>query len=93
MSDPKPIAIGVPQGSILGPLAFLLYINDITDSFNHCQTLLYADDTVLLSSNTDPTQASDHLQSDLTSMKMWCTQNKLTINIKKTKIMIFGLKN
>ena len=93
-SDPLPVKIGVPQGSILGPLAFLLYINDITESFRHCQTLLYADDTVLLSSNLDVNGAAQNLQTDLFSLNTWCALiDKLTINIKKTKIMCFGSKN
>ena len=92
-SDPLPVKIGVPQGSILGPLAFLFYINDITESFRHCQTLLYADDTVLLSSNLDVNVAAQNLQTDLLSLNNWCALNKLTINIKKTKIMCFGSKN
>ena len=54
--------------------------------------LLYADDTVILSSNENPVQAVENLQMDLTSMNTWCAQNKLTINQRK-KIMTFGTKN
>ena len=93
LSDPMSITTGVPQGSIIGPLAFLLYINDISDVFEHCQVLLYADDTVLLNSNFDLGIASSELQRDLTSMNKWCAQNKLTINTRKTKVMCFGSKN
>ena len=49
----KKLTNGVPQGSILGPLAFLRYINDLVDNIWQCKTLLYADDTILLSSHQD----------------------------------------
>ena len=93
LSDPMSITTGIPQGSIIGPLAFLLYINDISDVFEHCQVLLYADDTVLLNSNFDLGIASSEPQRDLTSMNKWCAQDKLTINTHKTKVMCFGSKN
>ena len=46
-SDPEPIAIAVPQGSILGPLLFILHVNDLPNVVNRCSMLMYADDTVL----------------------------------------------
>ena len=86
----KKLTTGVPQGSILGPLAFLLYINDLVDNISQCKTLLYADDTILLSSHQDVGIATTQLQNDLTKLDTWCFDNKLSINYKKTKTMIFG---
>ena len=58
LSDIKPITCGVPQGSVLGPLFFLLYINDIQEALEDCKLQLYADDTVLYLShvNSDAAQ-------------------------------------
>ena len=86
---PVPYAQKVPQGSFLGPLAFLLYINDLVDNISQCKTLLYADDTILLSSHQDVDIATTQLQNDLTKLDT-CFDNKLSINYKKTKTMIFG---
>ena len=84
------ISCGVPQGSVLGPLLFLLYINNLCDSVKTVNTYLYADDTVLVSSAIDIYTAHAHLQNDLTNVANWCKSNKLSINIKKTKSMIMG---
>ena len=92
-SKSKPITCGVPQGSIIGPLAFLIYINDVTRVFQNCEALLYADDTVLISSHTNFLIAISNLQNDLNSMVKWCDSNKLSVNYKKTKVMKFGAKN
>ena len=78
----KKLTTGVPQGSILGPLAFLLYINDLVDNISQCKTLLYADDTILLSSHQDVGIATTQLQNDLTKLDTWCFDNKLSINYK-----------
>ena len=75
----KKLTTGVPQGSILGPLAFLLYINDLVDNISQCKTLLYADDTILLSSHQDVGIATTQLQNDLTKLDTWCFDNKLSI--------------
>ena len=85
----KKLATGVPQRTILGPLALLLHINDLVDILQ-CKTLLYADDTILLSSHQDVGIATTQLQNDLSKLDTWCFDNKLSINYKKTKTMIFG---
>ena len=86
------ITCGVPQGSILGPLFFIVYVNDIIASLRHCNYLLYADDTVLFI--TGGLELSTiHLQNDLTNFKRWCDRNQLTMNIQKNKYVIFGLKS
>ena len=87
------VECGVPQGSILGPLIFLLYINDIDSKNGGSKTRLYADDTVLYASHINPKTAAEIVQSALDRLVGWCEKNRLTINVKKTKGMLFGSKN
>ena len=89
-SDYGKIECGVPQGSILGPLLFLVYINDLRNCLNHSKSFLYADDTVLIESCCDIYTSHLNLQADLDNIANWCKGNKLTINTKKTKSMLFG---
>ena len=77
----------------MGPLLFLLFINDMKPIFEHCNYKLYADDTVFYTTNKDELAAHEHIQSDLYKFDEWCTRNKLCINIKKTKAMLFGTRN
>ena len=84
------ITCGVPQGSILGPLLFLIYINDICHCLNNAKVRLYADDTVIYCSGEQIVENGNKLQQSLNSLYGWCNRNKLTININKTKVMTFG---
>ena len=72
---------GVPQGSILGPTLFTLYINDLADLFQHRNIILYADDTVIYDTNPGK------LQNILNRTHIWCQQNLLTVNCKKSQWM------
>ena len=87
------IKCGVPQGSIIGPLLFLLYINDLHKVLNCTKYCLYADDTVLYMSDSDVNNAHAGLQHDLNGLNEWCELNRVTINAKKTKLMLFGTNN
>ena len=87
------IKCGVPQGSILGPLFFLVYINDIKNVLKNTKYQLYADDTVLYCSGNTYEDCAIELQKSLDEFVIWCSKNALTINTKKTKIMTFGSKN
>ena len=82
----KLVSFGVPQGSILGPLLFILYINDLQIATKNTGFFLYADDTVLKSTNNKDYIAFAH-RSALLEVNDWLDKNKLTINVKKTKIM------
>ena len=93
MSDERPITCGVPQGSILGPLLFLLFINDIDTNVVHSKVLLYADDTVIYATHRDEQFAHLWMSEDLNILCTWCNKNHLTINLKKTKLMLFGTRN
>ena len=83
------ISCGVPKGSILGPLLFLVYINDFTNVLRNTPTRLYADDTVVYINDVN-VKLEQNLQISLNKLHLWCNKNKLTINIGKTKTMIFG---
>ena len=85
------IKSGVPQGSILGPLFFLVYINDLADNVN-CRIKLFADDTSLFLVVRDVANASFELNKDLESISLWGWQWKMLFNVKKTKEVIFSSK-
>ena len=78
VSNKLPIICGVPQGSILGPLFFLMYINDIDNRIAHCIVRLYADDAVLYTSASSIIEAHRILQNDLANVEVWCRRNQLT---------------
>ena len=84
-----PITCGVPQGSILGPLYFIIYVNDLLKEFigGDVRITLYADDTVLYTADKDSKLAAQNLNNGLLKLSTWWTNNKLTINVKKTKHM------
>ena len=88
-NSPKPVTVGVPQGSILGPLLFLIYINDLPDCLNNCKSILYADDTLLYYSAKSAKDLQAIINDDLQSLSHWLNNNLLTLNYDKTKFMIF----
>ena len=87
VSDSKEINCGVPQGSVLGPLLFVIYINSIVDSIKNGKYYLYADDLAVVVGNRDPVMAQQLLQADLDSIGEWCNKYQLTINTAKTKVL------
>ena len=84
-----PIKCGVPQGSILGPLLFLLYVNDISNSTTSLQYILFADDTNVFSSNSDFQSLQRILNTELPKLSTWFKSNKLSLNLKKTNFIHF----
>ena len=88
-SDIERIKHGVPQGSILGPLLFLIYINDISNSTNAFKFLLFADDTCLLLKNKDLKELENIANKELVNVKYWLMANKLSINEEKTQLLVF----
>ena len=87
---PKKTVCGIPQGSILGPLLFLLYINDMPKSLKFCTPSMYADDTEIYASAKDGDELVTNINSDLENVRKWMLQNKLQIHPTKTKHMYIG---
>ena len=84
-----PIKCGVPQGSILGPLLFIIYMNDICNVSDLLYTILYADDTSVLLNGKNIYELMDIINNELQKLYIWLRANKLTLNIDKTYYMIF----
>ena len=80
---------GVPQGSILGPLLFNLYINDFRNCLTFGEAIMFADDTTLVFKNKDSHVLELMANEDLFSAAEWLAENKLSLNVKKTKFMHF----
>ena len=85
------IKCGIPQGSILGPLLFLMYINDLCHVSEFCLPLLFADDTNLFITGNDTTEMCAKLNDDLKRISEWLCCNKMSLNVSKTHYMVFSL--
>ena len=96
LSSPLPVSSGVPQGSVLGPLLFLIYVNDIDDCVLHCKLYKFADDMKLSlhfpASDIDFSR-NTLLQQDLSSIHDWCSKWLLKINCSKCVCLHFGHNN
>ena len=92
LSTKLPVSSGVPQGSILGPLLFNIYVNDLPSVPENCTSQCYVDDTKLLMSFQlrDQHETIEKMNKDLLSIRNWCFDNQLLLNPDKTKLVIFG---
>ena len=84
-SSAKEIVCGVPQGSILGPLMFLLYINDLPECLINTTPGMYADDTQIYASSASFSELISKLNQDLENIVKWLSHNKLQLHTKKTE--------
>ena len=86
-SNINSIKCGVPRGSILGPLLFILYMNDITRMCTECNISLLADDTAIYAYGPNVEIIQHKLQADLNNIQNWLLSNKLSLNVKKCKVL------
>jgi hypothetical protein len=89
----KEIRCGVPRGSILGPLFFILYINDLPGVLHLTESLLFADDTSSFYSHNDPDKLARVINEELEYIDLWMKVNKLSVNTNKTNYILFKGKN
>ena len=92
LSEPGALNCGVPQGSILGPTPFLLYVNDMKSVLTDCGLRLYADDTCLISSDENVSFIEKHLNTDFNSLCEWFIDNKLSMHLREYKTFILFKK-
>ena len=90
VSEQLELSYGVPQASILGPMLFTLYVNDLLSIPNHCQSMGYIDDTKLILAlpPNQTTNAVSMLNDDLGEITKWCCRNSLLLNLDKTKLLV-----
>ena len=95
LNQPAELVCGVSQRSILGPLLFLLYINDLSQAVTDCDIRLYADDTCISFKDKQVNTINDKLNQDLNTLCDWFIDNKLSIHFweEKTKTILFTPKN
>ena len=91
VSSWRPVSRGVPQGSILGPLLFCVFVNDLPENVG-TSVSFYADDTTLYHSCKDYSELENTLESSLENVAKWVDDNGLRINVKKTQVMFLSTK-
>jgi hypothetical protein len=87
-SSKQTMTCGIPQGSTLGPLLFLIYINDLPNCSNKLKFRLFADDTNIFASSRNIQELETLMNTEISKVKEWCNSNKLSINFSKTNFMI-----
>ena len=86
-SDPQYVLSGVPQGSILGPLLFLIAYDGLNEVLIHCKIIMYADDTVIYTSDKSFSTIKSNLTEDFARVATWLEENQLIVDLKKGKTM------
>ena len=90
LSNSCTLTCEIPQGTVLGPLLFLLYINDLPNCLSNSQLRMYADDTHLTYADNDICFIEASLNQDLSNINCWLIANRLTLNMTKTEFMLIG---
>jgi hypothetical protein len=88
LSDMRPVKIGVPQGSIPGPLLFILFINDLPSQLSHSESTMFADDTTVLTEGSSIHDLNVKLNLVAQDLSTWTQQNRMVTNTLKTKTML-----
>ena len=88
VSKATSIDLGLPQGAILSPILFIIYINDIKNCLKYCKIRLFADDALITVGESNMKTAMYKIQHDLDNLYKWLCENKLKLNTNKTKYMI-----
>ena len=89
-STSRKVSVGVPQGSILGPLLFAIYINDLPKVLRNTTVTLFADDTALYCSSRSARDLQTMLNQDLNRLAQWLYEHKRTLKVSKSKFMLIG---
>ena len=89
-SDRGKVECGVPQGSVLGPLFFLIYVNDMVRACRGLELVLFADDTNIFAQGRDPAELFGRVNRGLGELSRWFRCNRLTLNLKKKECLFWG---
>lgn len=87
-SSKRKTKYGVPQGSILGPILFLIYINDLEKVLKYCKCKMFADDTIIYYSSSNSVEIESKVNCDLINLSIWLKDNMISLNVEKTKFML-----
>ena len=89
-SEPRIISCGVPQGSILGPLLFLIYIYDLPACLKYATARMFADDTTITNCDKSTARLHREINHDLNNLQNWLLANQLSLNVLKTECVYFA---
>ena len=91
-SESKAVSVGIPQGSVLGPLLFIIYCNDMPKLLKYCSSVIFADDTTIYHAGTNQTEVYRKMNSDLETLSDWFKANKLSVNASKLNMWFLNAK-